>query len=136
MKVSAVGFLFRNKVKEKNLSGKNYTCIIHKAAPNGNYCQKLISSPLINSNQTFFVSPETAEENVCKNLKAITAKEKNRKFIGATIKDGIKETEIHSLISDKIFAIRTKDEFGKNHFRLANKKNTQKLLSKNLNVSI
>lgn len=136
MKVSAVGFLFRNKVKEKKLSGKNYTCIIHKATPNGNYSQNLISSPLIKTNHTFLVSNETAEKNVTENLRAITEKEKNRKFIGATIKDGIKETEIHSLISDKIFAIRTKDETGKNYFRLANKVNTQKLLSKNLDITV
>jgi hypothetical protein len=62
----------------------------------------------------------------------ITDKKADEKFVGATIKDGTKETEIHSILADDLFAVRTKDAEGRNHFRIANKADTKKILSKNL----
>ena len=47
MKVSAVGFLFQNKIKSKDLRGYNYTCVIHKVNKEGNFNRNLISSPLV-----------------------------------------------------------------------------------------
>jgi hypothetical protein len=131
MKVSAVGFLFQDKVKSKGTNSKNYTCVIHKVNPLGFYNKNVISSPkqeaIVN-----IVTPEVAQSDVTKSLLSISDKNSKSKFIGATIKDGIKETEIHSLISDKLFAVRTKDEAGKNHFGIKGKKATQNVLSHNL----
>ena len=132
MKVSAVGFLFQNKMKSKDLRGYNYTCVIHKVNQEGNYNRNLISSPLVKQSVNDIVTPQTAKEDVINHLNAITAKRKGTKFIGATIKDGVKETEIHSLFSDKLFAIRTRDDLGKNHFKVLGQRSTQKLLAKNL----
>ena len=132
MKVSAVGFLFQDRIKSKNLRGNNYTCIIHKVNQNGNYIRNIFSSPLVKKTILYIVSTEHEKEDVIRSLKAITAKEKGSKFIGATVKDGIKETEIHSLLSDKLFAVRTRDDLGKNHFSLLGKAKTQKLLASNL----
>ncbi|MBQ9245862.1 hypothetical protein IJ182_06310 [bacterium] len=135
MKVSAVGFLFQNNIKEKGLKGKNYTCIIHKVNPEGNFNRNVISSPLIKESRLEVVSPQIAEDDIISSLASITKKKSPNKFIGATIKDGIKETEIHSLISDKLFAVRTKDDFGKNHFRILGKGKTKEVLSRNLNLT-
>ena len=130
--VSAVGFLFQDQIKEKGLKGKNYTCVIHKVNPDGNFNRNIISSPLIKESSLEVVSPQTAQLDVLESLSVINDKKSPSKFIGATIKDGIKETEIHSLISDKLFAVRTRDEAGKNHFRISGKKKTQEVLSENL----
>ena len=135
MKVSAVGFLFQNNVKGSGLKGKNYTCIIHKATPDGQFNRNIISSPIIKESRLEVVSPEIAQDDVISSLNAITAKNPRNKFIGATVKNGIKETEIHSIFSDKLFAVRTKDEQGKNHFRILGKRKTKAVLSKNLNIS-
>lgn len=132
MKVSAVGFLFQDKIKSKNLRGDNYTCIIHKVNQNGDYNRNIVSSPLVKQTSLDVVSPEVAREDVISSLKAITDKKNGSKFIGATIKDGQKETEIHSLISDKLFAVRTRDDLGKNHFNVLGRTDTQKLLANNL----
>ena len=132
MKVSAVGFLFRESVKNGTTTGENYTCVIHKIKPDGNYSRNIISSPIIKKSSIDTVSPQTARANVNKALIAITDKNASEKFVGATIKDGIKETEVHSLLSDKLFAVRTKDIYGENHFDIMGKDNTQKLLAKNL----
>ncbi len=132
MKVSAVGFLFQDKIKGNGLKGKNYTCIIHKVNPEGNYNKNVISSPIIKESSLEVVSPESAKADVLTSLFKITAKESPSKFVGATIKDGIKETEIHSLFSDKVFAVRTRDGIGRNHFHLMGKNKTQELLSRNL----
>ena len=132
MKVSAVGFLFQNNVKGNGSKGKNYTCIIHKVNPEGNYNRNIISSPIVQESRLDVVSPEIAKSDVLSSLFSITAKKSPSKFIGATIKDGIKETEIHSLVSDKVFAVRTRDGLGKNHFRVMGKGKTQEVLSKNL----
>ena len=134
MKVSAVGFLFQNSIKEKGLKGKNYTCIIHKITPEGNFNRNIISSPLIKKSSLEVVSPQVAQNDVLESLSTITNRSAKSKFIGATIKDGIKETEIHSLLSDKLFAVRTKDASGKNHFHIMGKGKTKSVLSKNLNL--
>lgn len=137
MKVSAVGFLFQDSVKGKGLfKGKNYTCIIHKANQNGGFNKNVISSPLIKRTTIESVSPEIALNDVEKSVSSITNKKAPSKFIGATVKDGVKETEIHSIFMDKIFAVRTKDDFGKNRFRIMGKKSTQKLLSRNLYLNV
>ncbi|MCD7779110.1 MAG: hypothetical protein LUH05_00350 [Candidatus Gastranaerophilales bacterium] len=135
MKVSAVGFLFQDKLKGNGLKGKNYTCVIHKANSEGNFNRNIISSPIVKQSSLEVVSPDTAKLDILSSLDSITDKNKNSKFIGATIKDGIKETEIHSLFSDKLFAVRTKDEFGKNHFNILGKNKTQKVLSNNLYIN-
>jgi len=132
MKVSAVGFLFQDTIKEKGLRGKNFTCIIHKVNPDGNFNRNVISSPLKKESSLDVVSPEIAQIDVLSSLAAITSKKSPSKFIGATVKDGIKETEIHSLISDKLFAVRTRDDAGRNHFKVLGKNKTQEVLSKNL----
>ena len=129
---AVVGFLFQNKMKSKDLRGYNYTCVIHKVNQEGNYNRNLISSPLVKQSVNDIVTPQTAKEDVINHLNAITAKRKGTKFIGATIKDGVKETEIHSLLSDKLFAVRTRDDLGKNHFKILGQRPTQKLLAKNL----
>ncbi len=132
MKVSAVGFLFQESIKTGKATGENYTCVIHKIKPDGNYSKNVISSPIIKTSSLDTVSPETAQANINKALMAITDNNESAKFVGATIKDGIKETEVHSLFSDKLFAVRTKDAYGKDHFDIMGKDNTQKLLAKNL----
>lgn len=132
MKVSAVGFLFQNRIKSKDLRGYNYTCVIHKVNQEGNYNRNIVSSPLVKESRNDIVTPQTAKEDIINHLNAITANNKGSKFVGATIKDGIKETEVHSLFSDKIFAVRTRDDLGKDHFRVQGKKKTQKTLANNL----
>lgn len=136
MKVSAVGFLFQNQIKNKFLPANNYTCVIHKQNPLGGYNRNIITSPIIKESTLEHITEESAESDILKNLSSITQNKNKSKFIGATVKDGIKETEIHSLFSDKLFAIRTKDEFGKNHFKILGQKATQKTLSKSLDINI
>ena len=136
MKVSAVGFLFQNKIKTKGLKGNNYTCIIHKRVPNGIVSKNVISSPLIKESSLTAITPFQAADEIEEQLSLITNRKPNTKFVGATIKDGIKETEIHSIFSDKLFGVRTKDEHGKNHFRIAGRRKTQRVLTNNLNLSV
>lgn len=136
MKVSAVGFLFQNRIKSKDLRGYNYTCVIHKVNSEGNYKRNLISSPLVNESHNDIVDSLTAKEDVINELASITEKRKGTKFIGATIKDGLRETEVNSIISDKIFLVRTRDDFGRNHFSIQNRKKTQKTLAKNLYLMV
>ncbi len=137
MKVSAVGFLFQDKIKGKRpIRGKNYTCTIHKVNIDGNYNRNLISSPIVKTEKQDIVSPQTAKADILASLLKIDSKETTSKFKGATIKDGIKETEIHSLFSDKLFAVRTRDEFGKNHFAVKGKKSTKNLLAHNLYINV
>ncbi len=136
MKVSAVGFLFQDVIKgKKPLRGKNYTCIIHKINQDGGYNRNLISSPIIKINKLDIVSPDTAKADILSSLLRLESKNRSSKFKGATIKDGIKETEIHSILSDKLFAVRTRDELGKNHFSIMGKNGTKDLLSKNLYIT-
>ena len=132
MRVSAVGFLFQNKIKGKGLNNTNYTCTIHKQIGNGQYRRNTISSPIINYSKVDYVEPSEFREDLVSSLQMITDSKSKEKFVGATIKDGAKETEIHSVLSDDLYAIRTKDSDGRNHFRLANKNDTKKILSKNL----
>jgi len=132
MKVSAVGFLFQNDLKDKSLKGKNYTCVIHKKDGQGNYTRNLTSSPLVKTTRIDVVTPRTAELDVLGSLAAISDENSDDKFIGAAIKDGKKETEIHSLISDKIYAVRTKDANGKNRFQVLNKEQTKGVIAHNL----
>lgn len=134
MRVSAVGFLFQNNLKKQGLKGNNYTCVIHKAVNNGNYTKNVVSSPIIKQNTTKIVSSESANKDIRRYLATVTNRKSPDKFIGATIKDGIKETEIHSFLSDNIFAVRTKDESGKNHFRILGRKGVQNVLSHNLSI--
>ena len=144
MNVSAVGFLFQDTIKTKGLlKGKNYTCTIHKLIPNGNYTRNISTAPIIEESVQDIVSPEIALDDIKQALARVYTKKvpgSNRsnesKFIGATIKDGIKETEVHSFFFDKLFAIRTKDELGKNHFRFSSRENTQKILANNLNFAV
>ncbi len=136
MKVSAVGFLFQNKIAGKGLKhGNNYTCIIHKINKNGDYNRNIITSPIIKTSVKDTVSPAIAKKDIMNSLSSITKKNSTDKFKGATIKDGIKETEIHSILFDKLFAVRTKNEAGKNHFAIMGKNKTKSLLSKNLYIS-
>jgi hypothetical protein len=134
MKVSAVGFLFQKDVVNNGIRGKNYTCVIHKLNPEGNFSRNVISSPIIKNSSLDVVTPEKAQSDVLSALSEITKKGSESKFVGATVKDGVKETEIHSIISDKLFAVRTKDNNGKNHFRILGKGHTKDILSKNLNL--
>ena len=136
MKVSAVGFLFEEKIKSKGpIRSKNYTCTIHKMNPNGNVNRSYISSPVIKTNVSDIVSQDTANADILTAILKIGSKNKKSKFKGATIKEGIKETEIHSLFSDKLFAVRTKDEYGKNHFRIMTKKGAKNILTRNLHIN-
>lgn len=135
MKVSAVGFLFEDKIKSNGpFKATNYSCTIHKLNPDGNVNRSYISSPVLKANITDVVSQETANNDILTSLLKIGSKKSGSKFKGATVKDGIKETEIHSMISDKLFAVRTKDEFGKNHFRILGRNKTKNLLSHNLYI--
>ena len=136
MKVSAVGFLFQKNIKSDGLKGKNYTCIIHKVNPDGSFNRSRISSPLIKESRVEVISPSMARSDIMRNLFTISAKDSNSKFIGATIKDGVKETEIHSIFSDKLFAVRTRDEFGKDKLRLLGKNSTKELLKHNLYLNV
>lgn len=136
MRVSAVGFLFQEKLKGEGLSRPvNYLCTIHKVDKNGNISRNYITSPIVKQNITQMVSPEAAQADILSSVLKIQANNPQNKFKGATIKDGIKETEIHSLVSDKLYAVRTKDEFGKNHFHLMGKNKTKNLISKNLYIN-
>ncbi len=137
MRVSAVGFLFQNRIKGKKPNGgKNYTCTIHKVNSEGDYNRNLISSPVLKFNKQDVVSPEEAKADVIASLIAIDSKNPDSKFKGATIKDGIKETEIHSIFSDKLYAVRTRDEKGRNHFSILSKNKTKNLLTRNLYINI
>lgn len=136
MKVSAVGFLFQNKIKTNGLKGNNYTCIIHKMVPNGEVSKNVISSPLVKESTLTTITPFQAADEIEDQLISITNRKPNTKFVGATIKDGIKETEIHSILSDRLFGVRTKDEYGKNHFRIAGRNKTQRVLAHNLNLAV
>lgn len=136
MKVSAVGFLFQKNIKSKGLKGKNYTCIIHKVNPDGSFNRNRISSPIIQESRLEIISPKMAQSDVLRSLDIMSDKKNPSKFIGATIKDGVKETEIHSLLSDKLFAVRTRDEFGKDKLRVLGKNSTKDLLTNNLNLTV
>lgn len=135
MKVSAVGFLFQNKLNGRGVKGNNYTCVIHKITPSGNYSKNVVTSPIVKKSHLELVTPFEAKNDVVSSLQEMTRKGSDNKFLGATIKDGIKETEIHSLFSDKLFAVRTKDEAGKNHFRVLTRNAVQKTLAKNLYIT-
>lgn len=136
MKVSAVGFLFQENIKgKKPHRGKNYTCIIHKVNQDGDYSRNIISSPVVKFEKQEVISSDSAKSDILSSLIKIDAKDRKSKFKGATIKDGIKETEIHSLLSDKLFAVRTRDEYGKNHFALKGRKATKNLLTHNLYIN-
>ena len=135
MKVSAVGFLFQDRIKSGVFRrDKNYTCIIHKVNPDGDFNRNLISSPVVQYETKDVVSPDMAKADVLTSILRIDSETSKSKFKGATIKDGIKETEIHSIFSDKIFAVRTRDEYGKNHFSLKGQDATKNLLMKNLYI--
>lgn len=134
MSISAVGFLFRDNSSVTPFGDKNYTCVIHKKAYDGSFKKDTIISPVNKSENIEYVSPAVMKYDVFESVSAITDS-KDSKFVGAAIKDGNKETEIHSLLSDKIFAVRTKDETGKNKFRLLGQKGTQKVLENNLNLN-
>lgn len=129
MKVSAVGFLFENKNKGHFFPKKEYTCIIHKERPDGLYTKNVIGSD--NKSVVKIISPESARADIVSQVKSVT---EPPKFVGATVKDGIKETEIQSLFSDKLFWVRTKDEYGKGHLKVCTPAATQKILSKNLHL--
>ncbi|MCD7878635.1 MAG: hypothetical protein LUG16_01725 [Candidatus Gastranaerophilales bacterium] len=136
MNVNAVGFLFADKIKTKGLAkANNYTCTILKQAGENDYLRKTISAPIIKNTKNNLVSSSAAKSDVYSALDSISKKNPASKFVGATIKDGVKETETHSLLSDKLYAVRTKDENGKNHFRILTKNGTKKLLEKNLNIT-
>lgn len=135
MRVSAVGFLFKNKLSGLGKNKNNYTCVIHKITPSGNYTKNVVTSPIVKNTRLELVSPYQAKKDIITSLSSITNGKPTDKFVGATIKDGIKETEIHSLVSDVLYAVRTKDDFGKNHFRILTKNGVQKTLSRNLYIS-
>ncbi len=136
MNVSAVGFLFQDAIETKGLlKGKNYTCIIHKINPNGGVNRNIIKSPIIKQNTIEQISPIAAYVDLVNSLAYISSDKTPSKFIGATIKDGIKETEIHSFLFNKLYAVRTKDAEGKNHFKIMTKANTSKLLANNLHLN-
>ena len=132
MSISAVGFLFENK----GFKTKNYTCSIHKVLPEGGYSRNLIYSPDSKKSNLALISEVEARLDIINSINKIKHSPAGDKFIGATIKDGIKETEIHSILSDKLFAVRTKNEDGKNKLRLLGKDKTQQVLAKNLNTII
>ncbi len=136
MKVSAVGFLFQNKANNKTLRDKNYTCVIHKDNGKGNYTRNITTSPPVKETLADIVTPETAREDVIQSLTAISDNNAGDKFIGAAIKDGIKETEVRSLFSDKLYAVRTKDSNGKNHFKILNRNHTKNVIADNLDLTV
>lgn len=136
MRVSAVGFLFQEKLKGKRFnSPTNYVCTIHKVTSDGTINRNYITSPIDRVNTNEIVSADSARADILASLMKIDTKSKKSKFMGATIKEGIKETEIHSIFSDKLYAVRTRDELGKNHFNIMGKKKTKSLLSKNLYIN-
>ncbi len=134
MKVSAVGFLFQNNLKnvDKSLSGKNYTCVVHKKNGTGLYTRTETSSPIIQEKVIDLVTPAAAQDEVTGFLDIISNEDSDAKFIGAAIKDGEEETEIHSLFPDRLFAVRTKGEDGKNRFQVLTKADTKDVLARNL----
>lgn len=132
MSISAVGFLFENK----GLKSKNYTCSIHKVLPDGGFSRNLIYSPESTKSNLDFISNVEARLDIINAVNKIKENPTGDKFIGATVKDGIKETEIHSIFSDKLYAVRTKNEEGKNKLRLLGKEKTQQVLAKNLSEII
>ena len=132
MSISAVGFLFENK----GLKNKNYTCSIHKVLPEGGYSRNLIYSPDSKKSNISFISDVEARLDIINAVNKIKNNPTGDKFIGATVKDGIKETEIHSLLSDKLYAVRTKNAEGKNSLKLLGKDKTQQVLAQNLSEII
>ena len=132
MSISAVGFLFENK----GLKNKQYTCSIHKVLPEGGYSRNIIYSPDTKKSNLSFISDVEARLDIINAVNKIKNNPTGDKFIGATVKDGIKETEIHAILSDKLFAVRTKNEEGRNKLRILNKDKTQQVLAKNLNAII
>ena len=132
MSISAVGFLFENK----GLKNKHYTCSIHKVLPEGGYSRNMIYSPDTKKSNLSFISDVEARLDIINAVNKIKNNPAGDKFIGATVKDGIKETEIHAVLSDKLFAVRTKNEEGRNKLRILNKDKTQQVLAKNLNTII
>jgi hypothetical protein len=132
MSISAVGFLFENKGFKK----KNYTCSIHTVLPDGGYSRNMIYSPDSNKSNLSFISNVEGRLDIINSINKIKDNPVGDKFIGATVKDGIKETEIHSLLSDKLYAVRTKDIDGKNKLRVLGKDKTQEVLAKNLSTII
>lgn len=132
MSISAVGFLFENK----GFKNKNYTCSIHKVLPDGGYSRNLIYSPDSKKSNLSFISDVEARLDIMNAVNKVKDNPLGDKFIGATIKDGVKETEIHSILSDKLYAVRTKDEEGRNKLRLLGQDKTQQVLAKNLSAII
>ena len=132
MSISAVGFLFENKGFKK----KNYTCSIHKVLPEGGYSRNIIYSPDSKKSNLSLISNVEARLDIMNSINKIKHSPAGDKFIGATVKDGVKETEIHSLLSDKLYAVRTKNEYGQNKLRLLNKDKTQQVLAQNLSAII
>ena len=133
MKISAVGFLFKETIKKGKLKGDNYTYMVHKIRPDGNFSQKyIISSPVFQNSKIETVTPKTAAANILNALKKIRNADGNSKFTGAAIKEGAKETYIHSLISDKLFGIRTKGADGKTHYGIIGRDKARRMLEKKL----
>lgn len=132
MSISAVGFLFENK----GLKNKQYKCSIHKVLPEGGYSRNLIYSPDSRKSNLSLISDVEARLDIINAVNKIKSNPTGDKFIGATVKDGVKETEIHSILSDKLYAVRTKNEEGKNKLQLLGKDKTQQVLAKNLSAII
>lgn len=128
MAVSAVGFLFLDKLSKN----KDYTCVIHKLKPNGSYNRKIITSPLAKNVKFDVVSSEVAKSDMLNSLYKMKINKPSSKFVGATLKDGICETEISSLISDKLFRVKIKDVNGHERVKLSGKNAIQKLLNQKL----
>ena len=132
MSISAVGFLFENK----GFKNKNYVCSIHKVLPEGGYSRNLIYSPDSKKSNLSIISDVEARLDIINSINKIKNNPTGDKFIGATVKDGVKETEIHAIFSDALYAVRTKNEEGKNKLRILNLDKTQKVLAKNLSAII
>ena len=130
MKVSAVSFIFR-----KGLNKGTERLVVHKIKPDGNYIRKIFSSP--ESEDLFMnnVSPAAAKNNIMLALNRMKKKNSPAQFISAGIKDGLTETEINSLYSDKLYRVRTKDARGLNSYSIADKDEALNLLEKRLNFT-
>jgi len=127
MKVSAVSFIFR-----KGLSKGGEKLVVHKIKPDGNYIRKIFSSPEIDDAFIKTVSPDAAKNNIMLALNRMKKKNAAAEFIGAGIKDGLNETEINSIYSDKLYQIRTKNANGLNRYSYAGKEEALRLLSERL----
>lgn len=135
MSISAVGFLFEVNAKKNPIHKRNYLCTLHKLSRDGRYSKEIIntsqSTPAVKS----VMSSDEFKSELRKTVASVCDKHSPDKFTGAAIKDELKETEIHSFFSDKLYAVRTKDNNGKIKFNILSGKKTKQILSECLDLN-